>query len=98
MDKQDELRKIADLYDTKHTFTKGDIVEWKPGLKNKRRPKYGDPVVVVEVLDEPISDKDARSDSAYFMEKLDIRLGSIDEDGDFVTYLYDSRRFMPFNK
>lgn len=74
-------------------FQVGQIVRWKEGLRNKRAPRYGQPAVVVEILTKPERDKTKDSGSAYFNEPLDIVLGFLDEDGDFVTYHFDSRRF-----
>jgi hypothetical protein len=78
-------------------FAPGDLVTWKPGLKNRRGPCYGRPAVVVEVLDTPVWDTERDSGSTYFREPLDCVLGVIwDEDpgrGEFVTFHYDSRRF-----
>lgn len=71
----------------------GDIVVWKSGMKNKKRPEYNDPAIIVEVLDEPIIDKDESTASPYFREKLDVRLALLDEDSDFVFYHFDSHRF-----
>ena len=74
----------------KNTFKPGDIVDWKPGMKNKNA--YG-PFVVVEVLDSPIFDNNEDSGSQYFREPLDVVLGKVVDDGErFVTHFYDSRR------
>jgi len=35
------------------------------------------------------------SGSPYFREPLDIVLGFLNGDGDFITYHFDSRRFAP---
>jgi hypothetical protein len=45
------LRDRYRLLTTAHRFAPGDLVTWKPGLKNKRHPHYGQPAVVIEVLD-----------------------------------------------
>jgi len=85
-----------------HRFQVGDLVTWKPGLKNRRVPLHGQPAVVVAVLDEPIRDSDQESGSTYFRDPLDIVLGVIwDKDpgrGDFVTFHFDSRRFEPWQE
>ena len=76
----------------RNTFKPGDIVDWKPGLRNKN--SYG-PFVVVEVLDSPIFDNDDEdgSGSQYFREPFDIILGNVVDDGEmFVIHFYDSRR------
>lgn len=74
-------------------FQPGDLVQWKTGLKNKRLPKADQLGVVVETLPSPITDGDKGSSGSYFLEPLDIKIGLIDEDGDFVIFHYDSRRF-----
>ena len=82
-----------------HTFAKGQLVRWKKGLKNKRTPAYGEPVIVVEVLPQPVFDTDAKnSGSPYFREPLTIVAGEIDGDGDFLVFHYDGRRFEPYTE
>jgi hypothetical protein len=52
-------RKIKELFDRLHKpnrFTKGQFVKWKPGLRNKTFPDYGEPAIVMVVLAEPIFD------------------------------------------
>lgn len=88
----DKLVAMCRLFNEKHTFAVGDIVEWKHGLKNKRS---NGPFVVVQVYDTPPVDNEAGSGSAYFNEPLDIVLGHIDSDGDFLVFHYDSRRLQP---
>lgn len=75
------------------TFRPGDIVMWKPDLRNRQRPDYGEPAIVLEVLDGPLFDESDDSGSPYFREPLDIRLGVLLEDGNFASFMFDSRRF-----
>jgi hypothetical protein len=88
----DSFKKLSE----KETFEVGDIVTWKEGLKNKGRPKYNEPVIVVSILEEHVFDKENQAGSPYFREPLDIILGTYDSDGDFALYHYDSRRFRQF--
>lgn len=81
---------------TTHPFSPGDLVRWKPALKNKRRPEYDVPAIVVEVLDEPVRDREQGAGSAYFREPLDLAIGLLDDDDDFVILHVDSRRIEPF--
>ncbi len=74
-------------------FNVGDIVVWKEGLRNKARPEDGELAIVLELLDEPVYDDSDDAGSPYFHEPLSLRLGIIDEDGDFLSYLYDAKRF-----
>ena len=71
-----------------------DIVYWKKGLRNKRLPKATQPAIVVELPEKTVHDEDKDPGSAYFREPLDVILGFIDEeDGDFILFHFDSRRF-----
>ena len=76
-----------------NSFQPGDLVVWKGRMRNRTRPRYNQPAIVIEVLDAPLYDEDESSGSQYYREPLDLRLGFIDRDGDFVTLLVDQRRF-----
>ncbi len=94
----EQIRDIQQSFlDEPHHFERGDIVRWKKMLKNKRLPHKNQPAVVVEVLDNPIHD-DFNSATPYFREPLDIALGMIDEDDEFMVFHYDSRRFELYRK
>ena len=67
-------------------------------MRNRSRPDYRQPVVVVDVLDSPLVNPSAGEKGAgspYFNEPLDLVIGILDEDGDWLTYYVDSRRFRP---
>jgi len=89
------LRDALAALSERNVFTPGTLVQWKPGLRNKKKPRYGEPAIVVEVLAQPVFGKTDESGSAYFREPLDLVAGFIDTDGDFVVFHFDSRRFMP---
>lgn len=74
----------------------GMLVQWKPGMKNRKTPDYDEPMVVMDVLKQPIIDATFESGSVYYREPLDILLGFFDEDGDFGVLHYDSHRFAPY--
>lgn len=80
-----------------HLFKAGDVVAWKPGLRNRLWPSYGKPAIIVEVLDTPVFDAEKDSGNPYFREPLDVALGVFIEDGphrgDFMVWHMDSRRF-----
>ena len=90
------LRKAFDSFSEIKPLHPGDLVTWKDQMKNKRKPDYGQLAIVVEVLEEPIFDEDERVASAYYGERLDVRLGFLDDEGDFVCFLFDSQRFKPY--
>jgi len=90
---EEVLRERLDSFLTTTCFQPGDIVQWKAGLKNKRLPEIDQLAVVVEMLPVPVTDQDKGASGSYFLEPLDMKLGIIDEDGDFTIFHYDSRRF-----
>jgi len=87
------LKSSVEKYNQKNSFKIGDIVQWKEGLKNKKRPQFGEPCIVIEVLDKAISDIQAPIASPYFAEKLDIKLGLLGDNEEFFTFHYDQNRF-----
>ncbi len=96
------LRERYRLFNQSHAFAPGDLVIWKPGLKNRRLPRYARPAVVIAVLETPVLDHEDDSGSTYFHEPLDLVLGLIHEDGqargELLTWHYDSRRFQPWTE
>ena len=96
------IENLKDLYrrlKEKNEIKTGDIVKWKKGLKNKNLPRYDEPSIVVDVLKEPIIDPAAQNaGTPYFNEQLDLVLGIITEDDNFLTFYYSSDRFELFRK
>jgi hypothetical protein len=90
-----DLVELRDRYETYHTLKPGMLVRWKAGLKNKKRPEYNEPAIVMEVMLDPLRDNGHDAGSAYYREPLDLTLGLIDGDGDFVIFHFDQRRFEP---
>jgi hypothetical protein len=95
------LRARVSSLQRRHDFKPGDLVSWKPGLSNRRMPRYGRPAVVIEVLPDPVLDHAKDSGDAYFREPLDIVLGVFLEQGrhrgDFIAWHFDSRRLQPWS-
>ncbi|MDD2815986.1 MAG: hypothetical protein PHP00_09645 [Thiotrichaceae bacterium] len=88
------LTKIGSLRVT-HKFKINDRVQWKKGLRNKKRPLEEQTAIVMEVLKKPLLDHEKETGSPYFREPLDLALAMLDEDDDLVVFYYDSRRFEP---
>jgi len=90
-----ELKRQLDviLEEPPRPFRPGDVVVWKEGCANRKRPKPDEPGVILEVLPEPIYGQEKSAGSPYFHEPLDIVLGLLDSDGDLVRYCFDKRRF-----
>lgn len=90
-----EAQKFVSAYIQGYTFKPGDVITWKPGMRNCRTPEYGEPVVVAEVF--PAQRPSVAEGSPYDMEPCDMRVVSLkDEDGEWVMHPGDSRRFMPY--
>ncbi len=93
-----QLRTLYEAARQQHAFAPGDLVQWKDGLKNRLRPDYGQPAVVIELLAEPVfstSDEDLGSGSPDFHTPHGIVLG-IMCDGQLLCYHYESWRFEPY--
>lgn len=74
-------------------FYTGDIVKWKKGLRNKKYPDEDQPAYVIQQLDKPITQTEKSHENPYYQEPLDIELAILDQEGDLLTFYYDSRRF-----
>jgi hypothetical protein len=93
-----QLKAACENFLRRESFHVSQIVKWKEKLKNRKFPLENQPAIVVSILDEPIVSKDDESGSPYFLETLDIILGIIVDDGTFLTFHYDSRRFESYEK
>lgn len=90
------LREARAAYAREHHFTPGDLVRIKDGLRVISQPQ-GPPTgtfVVLEVFPDAEVFRDVRAPDFYGM-KFDVILGFYDEDGDWMSRPYDSRRLEP---
>ena len=93
-----DLQKRLGLFLEQNQFAKGQIVVWKDTMRNLRLPECGQPAIVVDVLGQPLVNPLADQKGAcspYFKEQLDLVIGLVDEDGDWLVFHVDSRRFRP---
>jgi len=95
---EDAAQRLRTLYQRltngrEQSLRPGQLAIWKPGLKNRRFPAYGQPVIVVAVLEAPIIDHEDDAGVTYFREPLDLLLGILHPDGSFLIYHFDSHRF-----
>ncbi len=89
------LSELAARLDQYNAFSKGQFVKWKPGLKNRRFPDYGEPVIVTAILPAPVLDpSENASASPYFQEPLTLVIG-VARDDDLLEFRVDGRRFEP---
>lgn len=91
-----EIKNRYEIFSQIQEFKKGDIVVWKDGLKNRTVPYYEQPVIVVDVLKEPVISLTDESGTPYFREPLNLIIGLIDEDNEFHCFHLDKRRFQIF--
>lgn len=91
----ERLTELAEIYNKDYEFKVGDIVRWKPFMKNRKSPPENTPAIVMEILEHPFSDE-SEVGSTYFREPLDIVLGTIHSDGEFLLYHFCSKRFEPY--
>ncbi len=88
------LKRLSDLYLAEDNVEAGDLVVWKPGLKNRRLPRMGQPAVVLHRYppgEAPFDDEE-NSGAPGFRERLDLVLGVV-RAGEMLVYHFDSRRF-----
>jgi hypothetical protein len=91
----DSLRELYASYRQQHEFEPGQLVRWKPQLRNKRLPDYDQQAIVMSTLAEPVINTSEPSDSPYYREQLDLVLGVIDGSGDLICFHFDAHRFEP---
>jgi hypothetical protein len=89
------LRSVHSSYAQSHEFQPGQLVRWKPRLRNRRLPEYGETAIVIDVLDTPVLNIAEPADSPYYRERLGLVLGVFDGAGDLVCFHFDAQRFEP---
>mgnify|MGYP001766305810 CR=1 FL=1 len=91
------LEELADRLDSRHSFRRGDVVKWKPSLKNRTLPDYGEPAKITALLAEPIFDPgETSAASPYFREPLTVVIAVV-RDNELLEYHIDGRRLEPFD-
>lgn len=70
----EELRQRFRRLQHEEAFQAGDLIEWKPGLRNTERPEYGVPALVLEVLETPAFFGEDIG-GPYFREPLTLVIG-----------------------
>lgn len=91
------VEELAHSYLSKHTFKVGDRVTLKEGMDGLHKyPKGDDTCVVLETVKEPIRNQyEKHTGTPFWNMPFDIRVGLLDEDGDFVAFWFDSAMFEP---
>jgi hypothetical protein len=98
LDPHEERQRLAEAYasySSPHNFEPGQLVGWKPFLRNRDLPEYDQPAIVLDVLKEPLIDTTEPTGSPYYRERLDLVLGVLDGDSDLAALHVDGSRFEP---
>ena len=91
-----KLRAFFEVFRKENFFAVGDIVEWKPGMRNRRT--IGPCIVIHQYIGKDIPFNEDKSGIQGFMEPLDLAVGVIDEeDGEFMVFHVDSRRMQHYH-
>lgn len=91
----DDLERAHQAYGEIEVFESGQLVQWKPLMRNQRFPGPGYPAVVVSYIEEPqLRDKDGD----LFTEPHDIILGVLDGDQSLRVSSFPSRRFTAWQR
>lgn len=92
------LRGFFEAYLKQYTFEVGGLVRWKPGMRNMHAPRYGEPVLVMEIRTEPFYAEEQELSSPYFREPFNMRVLCLRDDGDSLMFWTNSARFEPFHE
>jgi hypothetical protein len=96
-----ENRFKAIMYE-ENKFHKGDLIQWKRGLKNRNLPKEANLMIVEEVLLSSIPVTDGIPPAAVgYGEELDLKVGALAKNPqngyvDYIEFYIDSRRVEPY--
>ena len=74
-------------------FSVGDIVQWKPNMRNRRFLKTDQLAIVVEVLDTPVREAIEDPRDLYYGTYYDMVVGVLDDDDEFYCWHVCSARF-----
>lgn len=92
----DKIKQRSNELEKTVEIKKGDLVIWKKGLKNRRKPEYNQPVIVMDILEHPLIAEKDEPGSANYKEPLSLVIGLLTENDDFLIFHYDKRRFEIF--
>lgn len=93
---QDQIENLYKIFQSEQALEEGQTVMWKPGMKNRTFPRYGEPAILHKIGDWPHTlehEKDPGSNMHWDAYTAVLACAS---DGFFLTTI-DLRRIMPFN-
>ena len=91
------LREVGRRYLVKHDHKPGDLVSWKPGLKDSCLTDYGEPMVVLEVDSAHRSGPHSSLGTNNYNEPMTVRIGICVEDtSELKGFWIDGNRLEPY--
>lgn len=88
------LKSAFKQFTTEVKFKAGDLITPKRGLEHYSIFDAGDPCIVMEVIDPPIiNNRLADFGTNHFLDRDDLRIGSVGSDGNVSVFAVDSRYF-----
>lgn len=90
----EQLTQLYARYKQPHDIRPGDLVMWKPELKNRLLPNYGEAMVVLEVVPGRLETGEGGSNRER--EPADTRIGFLANSGAFDGWWIDGARLMPY--
>jgi hypothetical protein len=90
------LQNLYQEMNKRHTFKPGQLIKWKVGMQVRPYPLINDPAIIVDVLNEPIFDGTMDASFASFREPLDLVVGCLGSQAQFVIFHFSSFRFEPY--
>lgn len=90
----DHLRQLKATFEKKHVFVAGDLIQWKPNMRDRPFPEYGSPVIVLETI-TPAHQSTDNWEAEEAPSKYDLVIG-ISLSGALRHFYADSRRYEPF--
>jgi len=91
----EKLKAVLSKMQEEHNFQLGDIVQWKPNAKNRLLPLYSQPVIIVDYVPDLVDPKEL-SDSMHFRENIELCIGLLDADDNFICFWVDKDRMEPY--
>lgn len=89
-----QLKEAFATFSQEHTFTPGDLIQFKSGMKNRAFPDYGKPAIFVEYVANPKRGSDEPG-GQYYAEVLDSKIGVVLDDT-LHLFMCSSKRMEPY--
>lgn len=92
------VQRLGAEYLKEYSFTQGDLLQLKPGLRDSAMPDYGRPVVYIGEVAEEDRTESIGYPLVFLSALSSIYVGLIDGDYRFQIVRTDPRRFQPWSE